>query len=154
MPKTLLVLCFTVVVTCAFSQQEYAWEAYNLSFTLDDDFEETSNNYEEFSASGNGIEFSILPFIDDTIDEDDITTFTMSIAASLELDQLNDISIIELNGFKGGYAEGHMDGALIFIMGLIDPDSDSNFFVILGFDNEDEEAFDKAVNICQSIKMM
>jgi len=125
---------------------------YNLSFTLADDFEETNNDAEEFSATGDGMEFSIIPFNDATIDESDITTYTMSIAASLELENIQDLNVIDLNGFTGAYAEGEVDDATIFIMGLIDPDSESNFFVLIGFNNDDQNAIDEAVDICLSIK--
>lgn len=152
MLKTILVLSFTLTFSSLISQQEYTWDEYNLAFTLADDFEEDVNNAEEFSAYGEGMGLSIFPFNDDSINEDDITTYTMSIAASLELSELHDISVIELNGFKGGYAEGELDGVRVFLMGLIDPDSESNFFVLIGFDNYDESALDEAVNICQSLR--
>jgi len=150
--KNLLILIFTFFITVAYAQQEYTWDDYGIAFTLSDDFDELENNEEEFSAHGYGIELSIFPFADESIDEMDITTFTMSIAASLELSEIEDINIIELNGFKGGYAEGSLGGVSVFVMGLIDPDSDTNFFVLIGFENTDEEAFNKGVSICESIR--
>lgn len=136
------------------AQQVYNWDEYGISFTLADDFKETVNNIEEFSASGDGMELVIIPFKDETIDDTDINAYTMSIAASLKLQRVDDINTIDINGFKGGYAEGVLDGAKIFIMGLIDPTSDTNFFVIITFLDQDENATKEAVNICTSIKKM
>ena len=136
------------------AQQVYNWDEYGISFTLADDFKETVNNIEEFSASGDGMELVIIPFKDETIDDTDINAYTMSIAASLKLQRVDDISTIDINGFKGGYAEGVLDGAKIFIMGLIDPTSDTNFFVIITFLDQDENATKESVNICTSIKKM
>ncbi len=134
------------------AQQVYNWDEYGISFTLADDFKETVNNIEEFSATGDGMELAIIPFKDETIDDKDINAYTMSIAASLKLQRVDDISVIDINGFKGGYAEGVLDGAKIFIMGLIDPTSDTNFFVIITFLDQDKNATEEAVNICTSIK--
>ena len=133
------------------AQQEYTWDDYNLGFTLADDFKETKNTDEEFSADGDGMSMSIIPFENDAIDETDITAYTVSIFSELGVNRTDDVSLIELNGFHGGYAEGSKDGERIFIMGLIDPGSATNFFVIITFGDDDQNAVDEAVNICQSI---
>ncbi|MBC7884575.1 MAG: hypothetical protein H7X99_03825 [Saprospiraceae bacterium] len=142
-------LSFFNIVT---AQQAYTWDEYGISFTLADDFKETVNNAEEFSADGDGMSLSIIPFLDESIDDSDITGYTMSIAASLNLGRIDDVSVIDVNGFKGAYAEGASDGAKIFIMGLIDPNSATNFFVIITFLDEDANAIEEAVNICKSIR--
>lgn len=133
------------------AQQEFTWEEYGIGFTLADDFSETVNNIEEFSATGDGMEISIIPFKDNTIDDSDITTYTMAIAASLKLERIDDINTIDVNGFKGGYAEGVQNGVKIFVMGLIDPESETNFFIMIVFQDNDQNAIDEAINICQSI---
>ncbi len=154
--KTSLILLFAsfLSLSTAFSQQNYTWNEYGISFTLADDFKETVNNIEEFSAVGDGMDLSIIPFKDETIDDSDINAYTMSIAASLKLQRIDDVSVIDINGFKGGYAEGASDGARIFIMGLIDPNSDTNFFVIITFLDDDKNASEEAVNICKSIRKL
>ncbi len=152
--KSLFLLLFSIVLfsTQSEAQQSYTWEDYGISFTLADDFRETVSTGEEFSASGDGMEMTIIPFTDETIDDTDITGYTMSIAASLNLGRIDDISKISFNGFQGGYAEGELDGAKIFLMGIIDPNSEHNFFVIITFLDGDENAIEEAVNICKSFK--
>ncbi|MBK8516997.1 MAG: hypothetical protein IPL55_12170 [Saprospiraceae bacterium] len=152
MKKFLCITLFTLSSLYLSAQQQYTWEEYGISFTLADDFKESVNSIDEFSASGDGMELSIIPFKDDAIDDSDIHAYTMSIAESLNLERVDDVNTIDINGFKGGYAEGVQNGAKIFVMGLIDPDSETNFFVIITFQDEDQNAIDEAINICKSIK--
>lgn len=152
MYKVLFSFLLVFTLGSSIAQQKYTWDEYGISFTLADDFQEVVNNIDEFSAVGDGMEFAIIPFYDESIDNNDITSYTMSVAASLELDRIDDISVIKLNGFKGAYAEGVLGGEKIFLMGLIDPDSDTNFFVIITFLDNDQNAIDEAVNICKSFR--
>lgn len=154
MNKIFIVVLFIFSSFMTFAQQNYNWEEYGISFTLADDFKETVNNMEEFSATGDGMELSIIPFKDNTIDDSDITTYTMAVAASLNLERIDDVNTINVNGFKGGYAEGAQNGTKIFVMGLIDPNSETNFFVMIVFQDEDANAVEEAINICKSIKKM
>lgn len=151
MIRTLFTSIFCLVLSISYSQHVYTWDDYGISFSLANDFRETVNSGEEFAAVGDGMEMSIIPFADETIDDKDITTYTMSIAASLNLTRIDAINEIQINGFKGGYAEGMSEGVKVFIMGLIDPDSDTNFFVIITFLDNDKLAIEEAINICKSI---
>ena len=152
MKKSILIFIFSLISYLGFSQQQYTWDEYGISFSLADDFRENVNDITEFSASGDGMELSIIPFKDESIDDSDITTYTLGIAASMNFEHIDDISLIEFNGFKGGYAEGVSEGVKVFIMGLIDPESDTNFFIIIAFLDADENAIEEAVNICRSIQ--
>jgi len=136
------------------AQQQYTWEEYGISFSLADDFLEKKNDATEFSADGDGMSLSIIPFKDASIDQEDITGFVMEAAASMELDRVDDVSTIEINGFQGGYAEGVQDGGNVFMMGLIDPDSETNFFVIIAFLEGDGNAIDEGIEICRSIQKL
>ena len=138
---SVLVLCLLTIPV--FAQDAYEWEDYV-----------TASSGEEFTAEGGGMSFSIIPFDDDSIDSSDITSYTIEIAASLGLDGIDDVDLIDINGFSGGYVEGNQDGVTLFMMGLIDPDSDTNFFVIIAFEEGDTKASNIAVNICKSIKKM
>ena len=144
------ICCFLASATLS-AQQEYTWDAYQIGFTLADDFVETTNSEDEFSADGDGMSMSIVPFSNDEINEDDITAYTISIFDEMDITRTDDISLIKLNGFVGGYAEGASDDTRLFVMGLIDPDSDTNFFVIITFHDDDENAVEEAVRICKGI---
>lgn len=151
--RTILISILSVFLFTGslFAQQNYVWEYYGISFTLADDFEEIVNDVDEFSASGDGMDLTIIPFSDESINDTDIIGYTMEIAASLNLNRIDDISTISFNGFSGGYAEGELEGEKIFLMGVIDPESATNFFVIISFLDGDDNAIEEAINICQSI---
>jgi hypothetical protein len=150
-----LLFTFTVLLAGQYmltAQQNYTWDEYGLKFTLANDFVEERNDAEEFSAAGDGMYFSIFPFKDETIDESDITSYTIEIAASLNLQEVDDVDVMNINKFKGGYVEGYLDGLRVFLMGLIDPGSDTNFFVLITFLDHDNVATDEAVRMVKSIK--
>jgi hypothetical protein len=131
--KTIILNSFLILVlsVSVSAQKVFEWAEYGLAFDLADDFQETVNTGEEFSAKGDGMSVSIFPFQDATIDDADITAYTIAAAAALNLDAVDDVNFININGFKGGYAEVVSEGNKVFIMGLIDPDSDVNFFIII-----------------------
>lgn len=105
MKRLIILFVFSGLSYFGFGQQEYTWEEYGISFSLADDFREKVNTASEFSATGDGMELSIIPFKDETIDDSDITAFTMGIAASMKFKRIDDISVIDFNGFQGAYAE-------------------------------------------------
>jgi len=154
MKQFFLLFAMVAFVQNLSSQQNYTWSEFGLSFTLADDFKEEVNDASEFSAVGDGMNMAILPFKNADVDHEDIAAYTLAIASSLDLGRIDDVNVIEFNGFQGGYAEGAKDGAKIFIMGLIDPGSDTNFFVLITFLDQDQNAIDEAINICTSIHKM
>lgn len=154
--KTLALSCLLILVGFASlnAQKAFEWATYGLAFDLADDFEETVNNNDQFSAEGDGMSISIFPFHDETIDDADMTVYTIEAAAAMELDAVDDINLININGFKGGYTEVVSEGEKVFIMGLIDPNSDVNFFIIISFADGDSLAIQEAIDICQGLHKM
>lgn len=154
--KTLALCCLLILAGFVNlgAQKAFEWAEYGLAFDLADDFQETVNTGEEFSAKGDGMSVSIFPFQDETIDDADITAYTIAAAAALNLDAVDDVNFININGFKGGYAEVVSEGEKVFIMGLIDPDSAVNFFIIISFADGDELATQEAIDICQGLHKM
>ncbi len=153
------ILSFLIIATIALSspllaQNEYTWDEYGIKFSLAPDFVEKVNNNEEFSADGDMMSISIIPFKDETIDDSDIAAYTISIAKSINLTSYEDVNVISMNDFKGGYVEGVSDGARIFLMGLIDPISDTNFFVIITFIDQDHIATEEAIRMVKSFHKM
>lgn len=134
------------------AQTTWEWEQHHISFTLADDFKATSNNANEFIAKGDGMEFSIFPFSDPDIDQSDITKYTLEIAKSVELEELDDVDVLEMNGLKGAYVEGYKDGSRVVLLGFIDEATDTNFFSVITFSDDDEEAEKEAVRMISSIR--
>lgn len=149
-----LILLFLTTTFAAQAQQDwdYEWEQHNISFTLAEDFKTVTNTADEYTAKGDGMEFGIFPFADETIDATDISAYTLEVAKSLKLEQVDDADVLELNGLKGAYVEGYKEGDRIILLGFIDPSSATNFFSVITFGDNDEVAEDEAVRMISSIR--
>jgi hypothetical protein len=144
-------VCLATLTVQAQEYWNYEWSKYNLSFSLANDFKEVTNTADEFTAVGDGMEFAIFPFNDASIDHSDIAVYTLSIAKSLELEELDDVDVLDMNGLKGAYVEGYKDGDRIVLLGFIDPSSETNFFATITFGDDDSVAEDEAVRMITSI---
>lgn len=136
--------------TSSFAQETFHWN--NIAFTLTDDFDVTHQGRNTFEAVGDGLEIRIAAFSDDEIDADDISDVTLALAIDLKLEEVDDAAEIDLNGLEGAYIEGYKDGDRIFLMGMIDPDSDDNFFAVITFGDDDDYAEDTAIDIFTSFR--
>jgi hypothetical protein len=131
---------------------DFEWEQHNIAFTLAEDFKTVTNTDDEFSAKGDGMEFSIFPFSDASIDHSNITKYTLDIAKSISLEKLDDVDVIDMNGLEGAYVEGYKEGSRIVLLGFIDPASETNFFCVITFSDDDKEAEDEAVRMIKSLR--
>ncbi len=145
----LLSYCGTLIFCQA--QQTFDWESQGISFTLPDDFVEVTNERRTFEAEGDGMEFGLYVFNDETIDVEDIIDLTLELAVDLDLEEIDDAEEIELNGLEGAYVLGYVDGDAVFLLGMIDPDSDTNFYATVTFADDDDVAEDTAFDILESI---
>jgi hypothetical protein len=138
----------------AFSQDkwDFEWEQYHIAFTLAEDFKVKTNNGDEFIAKGDGMEFGIFPFSDASVDHSSITNYVVDIAKSIKLENVDDADLLELNGLKGAYVEGYKNGSRVVLLGFIDPESDTNFYCIITFSDDDKEAEDEAVRMIKSFR--
>jgi hypothetical protein len=149
-----LVALLSFVSVAAFSQDkwDFEWDQHNIAFTLAEDFKVVTNDGDEFSAKGDGMDFSIFPFSDNSIDHSNITEYTIAIAKTLELERLDDVDVLDLNGLKGAYVEGSKEGARVVLLGFIDPESDTNFFAVITFADDDDEATAEAIRMIKSFR--
>ncbi|MBK6352389.1 MAG: hypothetical protein IPO72_05950 [Saprospiraceae bacterium] len=150
----LLFICSTFAVSTLNAQQDwdFEWTQHNIVFTLAEDFKVVSNSADEFTAKGDGMDFGIFPFDDHTVDQTDMISYTLAIAKSLSMEQLDDVDVIEMNGLKGSYVEGYKDGQRIITLGFIDPESGTNFFAFITFADNDKVAEDEAVRMITSLR--
>lgn len=149
---TLFLLLSFVTVAVQAQDVDFEWTQHNIKFTLAEDFKVTANSGDEFTASGDGMEFGIFPFSDNTIDHSNIAEYTVEIAKTLELEQVDDADVLSLNGLKGAYVEGFKDGNRVVLLGFIDPNSDTNFFSVITFDDTDAEAEKEAIRMIKSFR--
>lgn len=148
---TLVIIVFSLFYSHnSIAQEDFEWNS--IAFTLTNDFDVVKEGRNEFSAEGDGLEIMVTAFKDDEIDADDISDFTITLAASMNLEEIDDVSELELNGLEGAYVEGYKNGDRIFLMGMIDPDSDNNFVTVIRFDDEDDFAEETAIFVIESFR--
>lgn len=133
MRKLFTVILFVVGTATALAQQDFEWEKYGLAFTLADDFKVTANTDESFEASGDGMEFGVYTWENPNLTQEDLGDLIVELAGDIELSIVDDADYIELNQLKGAYVEGYKDGSRIFVMGMMDPDSEANFFALVTY---------------------
>ena len=147
------VLSFIIVLAFnhpIFAQLVYEWDA-GVSVTLPDDFEIDKNVAGEFTATAEGMEFHMFVF-DENVSLEDIKEATLEIAEELEVTEIDEIRNVETtSGFEGKYVEGTTEDQVIIIAGLIDPESTTNFFVMMAFYNDDDLAEEDAIKILNSL---
>ena len=145
-------ICLTAISLTANAQSVNQWDNQSIAFELPDDFVPTLIDDQSFEAEGDGMEFGIYEFLDNEIDEGDIVDFTILLAASLDLDYVDDAYEIDLDGFLGAIIEGAIGEDAVILLGIIDPDSDANYYVVITFFDDDLVADDAATDILASIR--
>ncbi|HRG33851.1 MAG TPA: hypothetical protein PLN76_11305 [Saprospiraceae bacterium] len=150
----ILVLVSSLTLSSLNAQQDwdFEWTHHNIIFTLAEDFKVVTNTADEFTAKGDGMDFGIFPFNDNSVEQTDMISYTLAIAKSLNMEQLDDVDVIEMNGPKGSYVEGYKDGQRIVTLGFIDPESATNFFAVITFADNDEVAENEAVRMITSLR--
>ncbi len=150
----ILILVSSLTISSLNAQQDwdFEWTQHNIIFTLAEDFKVITNTADEFTAKGDGMDFGIFPFNDNSVDQTDMISYTLAIAKSLNMEQLDDVDVIEMNGLKGSYVEGYKDGQRIVTLGFIDPESATNFFAVITFADNDEVAENEAVRMITSLR--
>lgn len=151
----IFLLCLSFIATMTVQAQQdwdYEWTQYNIVFTLASDFKTITNTADEYTAQGDGMEFAIAPFAESTIDHSDIAAYTLEVAASLKMQEVDDADVLTINGLKGAFVEGYKDGDRVVLLGFIDPSSDTNFFAVITFADDDKVAEEEAVRMIKSIR--
>ena len=142
---TLLLFAFN-----AQAQHTWTWDSYGISIDLPEDFEVVTNTDETFEAAGEGMEIMMYIFEED-ISLDELDDATHIAAEEMELEEIDAIQNVTVDGLEGKYIAGYKDGDAVLLVGLLDPDSDVNFFVVITFNDDDPVAEEDAMHILDSI---
>lgn len=148
---TLLSISFLLLSFATMAQQTWEWSDYGISIDLPDDFEVSKNTHEEFDAEGDGMELMMYVFEED-ITLEELDEATIIAAEEMELEEVDAVQDITIDGLEGQYIAGYKNGNAVLLVGLLDPDSETNFFVIITFHDEDDIAEDDAMGILESIR--
>jgi hypothetical protein len=135
----------------ALLSRTFVWDHYKLQVTVPDDFVVAKNTDEEFEMTGEGMVL-VMEIFEQSITIDELDDAVKQGAAALKLEAVDDEHELDFNGLEGYYVEGILKGNRVMFAGLMDPYSNTNFFISLTFDDEDKNAEASALRILSSIK--
>jgi len=136
---------FTIQVQ---AQEEWVWDEYGIGFTLSKGMKVTQNDGETFTAERDNLFLTITPIKDEEITEGDLAMAVFTMAKEMEYDGIEDADKLELDDLVGYYVEGTKDGAGASVIALLDQESESNYLVIIVFDDDSR---DEAIEMAQSM---
>lgn len=148
---TTIIVLFFFFGTAANAQHEYTWDHYKISMTLPEDFKVTKNTDTEFDASGEGIELGMDIFADKHVTVDEMKDATIGIINDLHLDHIDVVHDVDSHDFHGKYIMGAKGKDAIMVAGLIVPHSETNFWVIITFHDDDANAEADGLKILNSL---
>lgn len=114
---------------------DMVWDTYGLGFSLPKGMQITENNRDMFSAERDDLLLTIISFKENTIGPEDLADFLIAMAEEFKYDVVTDVDEIELDDLYGFYTEGGKDGGQALLVALMDEESDSNYFVILVYND-------------------
>lgn len=114
---------------------DMVWDTYGLGFTLPNGMQITENNRDMFSAERDDLLLVIIPFKEGSVGPEDLADFLIAKAERFDYDVVTDVDEVELDDLYGFYTEGEKDGGQALLVALMDEASDSNYFVILVYND-------------------
>jgi hypothetical protein len=154
MKKTLCTLVFTFIfLASASAQKTYVWKTYNIQVTVPNDFRVKVNTDKEFDMKGDGMELSML-IHEENVAIEDLDDAAIAGAKAMKLQELDAAHQVKINEFEGYYVEGFKDGDRIIFACLGNPNSHTNFFIAITFDDEDKTAEEDALEILNSLDVL
>lgn len=137
---------FTSVV-----DKTYYWEQYNIEITVPRDFKIVKNTSNEFEMKGDGMELFMYIWNQKKLTVEDMDEATVELAKELKLQEVDEEEAFKNGDFAGYYVEGFKDGDRVMLAGVVDLQSRTNFFIVITFDDKDEEAEKEALKILENI---
>ena len=118
---------------------DMVWDTYGLGFSLPSGMQITENNRDIFSAERDDLLLTIIPFKENTVGPEDLADFLIAMAERFDYDVVTDVDEVALDDLYGFYTEGEKDGGQALLVALMDEESDSNYFVILVYNDASRE---------------
>lgn len=118
---------------------DMVWDTYGLGFSLPSGMQITENNRDIFSAERDDLLLTIIPFKEGSVNAEDLADFLIAMAERFEYDVVTDVDEVALDDLYGFYTEGEKDGGQALLVALMDEASDSNYFVILVYNDASRE---------------
>lgn len=151
--KKLLIIFAVLGTLSASAQKNYVWKQFNIQITVPDDFRVKKNTAKEFEMKGEGMELSML-IHEENVAIEDLDDAAIAGAKAMKLQELDAAHQVKINEFEGFYVEGFKDGNRIMFACLGNPNSHTNFFIAIIFDDEDKTAEEDALEILNSLDVL
>ncbi len=154
MKKLIFTLAFSLMISVSlFAQKNYVWEKYKIQVTVPNDFRVKNNTNTDFDMKGDGMELSMTIF-EKNVAIDDLDDAAVEGAKAMKLQEIDMAHKVSVNEFQGYYVEGFKDGNRVMFACLGDPNSHTNFFIIITFDDDDKVAEKDALGIINSLDVL
>ncbi len=148
-----LILFLLLNAHFVFSQKTYVWDKYKIQITVPRDLRVQKNTDSEFEMKGVGLELSMNIF-EENVPIDDLDDATIAGAKEIKLQEIDHAKKIKINELEGYFVEGFKDGNRIVFAGMGNPNSHTNFFIAIIFDDDDKEAEKDAIDILNSLDVI
>lgn len=133
------------------AQSTYQWDYYGLKIDVPDDFKVTKNTDTEFEMSGKHMMLFMYLFEED-ISVEEMDMAIAEAALSLSMSEIDAAQKISGDGLDGYYVEGFKDGMRVMLAGMIDPNSKTNFMLMITFQDDDQKSENRAMDIINSVR--
>lgn len=144
-------LSFLSVQTLS-AQKSFEWDYYKVSIELPDDFKVVKNTDNEFECKGDGMDLMMYVFDDGDVTLADMNKATRKLGRDMKFELKDEHYELDYNGFKGEYILGYKDGIQVMVAGLINPKNSTNFFIVIIFEDGDDQAETDGVAILNSLE--
>lgn len=102
---------------------------------------------------GDGMDLSMHIF-EENVAIDDLDDATIEGAKVFEMTEIDEATKVTVNELAGYYVEGFKSGFRVIFAGLGDPNTHTNFFLVITFDDDDKEAEKTALEIIESLDIL
>jgi len=151
--KLFLVIAFVAMIQMGANAQTFTnwnWKTYGVKFSAPSDFKVETNTSEEFSAklSNDLLHLSIIPWKDASLTTATLKTSVKELCKEMGYTtrEIGTVEDLELNGLQGCYAVVTKDGVTLIVEGLLDPESETNFYAIIVYGGSYEAKAFKIAN--------
>ncbi len=153
MKISIALLCSILSLVSVNAQKTYVWDYYKVQITVPDDFRVKVNDNHNFEMKGDGMELAMHIF-EENVSIDDLDDATITGANAMKLGEVDEATKVSVNELQGYYVEGFKDGYRVMFAGLGDPNSHTNFFLVITFSDDDQEAEKAALAIINSLDIL
>lgn len=136
MKKTYWVIALLLFLVSNAAQAQsftaWTWDTYGLAFKAPSNLIVETNNGDAFGAKlkNDLLHLYIFPWKDAELTTGTLNAEVEALAESLGYAG-SEVVELELNSFEGSYVVGEKNGVTSIILGLLDPESDTNFYVLI-----------------------